>query len=556
MARVSYLRPAATPARAARRTGQRPSTGLGASPRRGRYVVGGGVALVLIALGLAALALASARPSLSSDANALARVGMPLGGGRIERVSVVTGPHSRPVPVELRGDQIWPRRLIAAHQLVSIEVLVRRPGSVSWLSGRTQRVRMTLMTPTARLREHYLTLGAGQPLLLRFQDPVQSITYGAPGQLVRRVLAKPLTEIRLHRPSEAGTITIAAVPRRWESSAPAVVSYFPAGAAASAVASPAPGSRLLPHTPIMLTFSKSVQQALGTARPPVSPTTPGTWQEVNSHTIEFTPRSYGYGLGATVTVALPGGVRLIGGQPEGTSSSATWKVPPGSTRRLQQLLSQLGYLPLSFDPTRSVPSTPEAQENAAIHPPSGRFIWKYPNVPDALRGFWSPGASGVMTQGALMAFENDHGLTADGIAGASVWKSLINAAISAKSSSFGYSFVSVSLSGQSLNLWHNGRTLVTTPVNTGISSRPTASGTYPVYEHLSVTTMSGTNPDGSAYNDPGIQYVSYFNGGDALHAFTRAQYGFPQSLGCVEMALGPAGQVWPYTPIGTLVHVA
>ena len=98
--------------------------------------------------------------------------------------------------------------------------------------------------------------------------------------------------------------------------------------------------------------------------------------------------------------------------------------------------------------------------------------------------------------------------------------------------------------------------MVTTPVNTGIPSRPTDPGTFPVYEHLSVTTMSGTNPDGSTYNDPGIQWVSYFNGGDALHAFTRAQYGFPQSLGCVEMQLDPAGKVWPYTPIGTLVHVA
>jgi len=555
VARVSYLRPAATPEQAARRTGRRPSSELGASPRRSRYVVGGAVALVLIAFGLVALALGSAQPSLSADANGLARVGMPLGGGRIERVSVVTGPHSRPVPVQVRGDEIWPQRLVPAHQLVSIEVVVRRPGWVSWLSGRTQHLRMTLMTPSARLLEHYLTLRAGQPLLLRFKEPVQAITYGAPGQLVRRVLVKPLTEIRLHRPSDAGTITIAAVPRPWETSVPSVVSYFPAGAAASAVASPAPGTHIQPHTPIMLTFSKTVQQALGTARPPVSPATPGAWQEVNSHTIEFTPRSYGYGLGATVTVALPGGVRLIGGQPVASSSSAAWKVPPGSTLRLQQLLAQLGYLPLSFDSTRSVPSTPEAQETAAIHPPPGRFTWKYPNVPGALRGFWSQGASGVMTRGALMAFENDHGLTADGIAGAAVWRSLINAAISGKASSFGYSFVTVSLSSQSLNLWHDGRTIVTTPVNTGISSRPTASGTYPVYEHLSVTTMSGTNPDGSTYNDPGIQYVSYFNGGDALHAFTRAQYGFPQSLGCVEMALGPAGQVWPYTPIGTLVHV-
>jgi lipoprotein-anchoring transpeptidase ErfK/SrfK len=97
--------------------------------------------------------------------------------------------------------------------------------------------------------------------------------------------------------------------------------------------------------------------------------------------------------------------------------------------------------------------------------------------------------------------------------------------------------------------------VLTTPVNTGIAQAPTQPGTFAVYEHLRVTTMSGTNPDGSHYHDPGIQYVSYFNGGDALHAFTRAQYGFPQSLGCVEMALAPAGQVWPYTPIGTIVNV-
>ena len=161
------------------------------------------------------------------------------------------------------------------------------------------------------------------------------------------------------------------------------------------------------------------------------------------------------------------------------------------------------------------------------------------------------------TKGALMAFQNDHGFTTvDGVAGPAVWRSLINAVDDNKRSSFGYSFVTVSLSGQSLNLWHNGHTVATTAVNTGISSRPTDPGMFPVYSHLRVTTMSGTNPDGSHYDDPGIQFVSYFNGGDALHAFTRAQYGFPQSLGCVEMALGPAGQVWPYTPIGTLVHVA
>jgi len=49
--------------------------------------------------------------------------------------------------------------------------------------------------------------------------------------------------------------------------------------------------------------------------------------------------------------------------------------------------------------------------------------------------------------------------------------------------------------------------------------------------------------------------VSYFNGGDALHGYIRASYGFPQSLGCVEMTYANAETMFPLTPIGTLVTV-
>jgi peptidoglycan hydrolase-like protein with peptidoglycan-binding domain len=555
VARVSYLRPPVTSQRSALKP-RRPGTAPG-QPRRARFVAVGVVVLVLAVAAAGALLLVSASASLTADSTALAKVGMPLGGGTIKSVSVVTGAHSRAIPVELRGQEIWPRHLIPAHQLLSIVVVVKRPGWVSWLAGSTERLHLSLMTPSASLRQHYLTLRPGDPIVLSFKQPIRAISYGQPGQLVRRVLASPRTEIRLHRAAEAGTLAIAAAPRSWESSTPALVSWFPAGSAATAVASPAPGTRILPHAKITLTFSKTVEQALGSNRPPVSPATPGTWHAVNDHTIVFEPQGYGYGLGATVGIALPGGVSLVGGQRTGTSAAARWTVPGGSTLRLQQLLAQLGYLPLKFDAAGSgVATTPAAQEEAAIHPPAGKFSWSYPNVPAALRGFWSPGASGVMTQGALMAFENDHSLTTDGRAGAAVWRALINATLAGKRSSFGYTFVGVSIGSQNLNLWHNGHTVLTTAVNTGIASAPTATGTYPVYEHISSGTMSGTNPDGSTYSDPGIQFISYFNGGDALHAFTRAQYGFPQSLGCVEMPLGPAGQVYPYTPIGTLVHVA
>jgi peptidoglycan hydrolase-like protein with peptidoglycan-binding domain len=552
---VSYLRTAARP------SGPRFSAGRWLSaPRRGGgrgpYLLAATIVVVLV-LGGGAIALTSSSAKLTADSSALASVSMPLGGGTIESVSATTGPHARLVPVYVRDGKVWPRGLLPAHELISLEVVVTHPGWNSWVTGSREHLKLNVLTPFTSLREHYLTVAPGKPLRLEFNPAVQMVTYGPPGHLTRHILPAPQTVVMLPRTADAGTLQIAAAPRVWETAGLAFVSWFPTGGAASAVASPSPGTTITSTTPITLTFSTSVDKALGSSRPPVSPTTAGTWHTVNTHTIVFQPEGYGYGLGATVDVGLPTGVRLVGAQQTGTSNDGKWTVPAGSTLRLQQLLAQLGYLPLDWTPAGGpIPATAGAQEAAAVNPPQGSFNWRYPNTPSALRGFWKEGVSGVVTRGALMRFQDDHGLTTDGSPGPDVWRSLIAASVAGKRSTFGYTFVMVSVSGQKLTLWHSGHTVVTTDVNTGIASAPTATGTYPVFEHIASGTMSGTNPDGSHYSDPGIQWISYFNGGDALHAFTRAQYGFPQSLGCVEMALGPAGQVWPYTPIGTLVHVA
>ncbi len=211
--------------------------------------------------------------------------------------------------------------------------------------------------------------------------------------------------------------------------------------------------------------------------------------------------------------------------------------------------------PLKFTTASPVAATPAAQERAAVDPPAGRFAWRYPNVPGSLAGLWQPGAPNVVLRGAVMAFENAHELETDGVVGPAVWRALIAAALAGQRSTASYTYVMVSEASQSLALWNDGSIRMTTPVNTGIASAPTELGTFPVYEHIASGTMSGTNPDGSHYEDPGVPWISYFNGGDALHGFERAQYGFPQSLGCVEMPPATAGEVWPYTPIGTLVHV-
>jgi len=511
---------------------------------------------LLLAAGV--LAATRAGASLTADSTALVKVGTPFGGGQIESVSVVTGPHSQPIPVELRGNQIWPRGRIPTNELVSVEVVIKRPGWISWLTGSHERLRLSLVTPSATVRQNYLTLAGGAPLRLSFDQKIAVVSSGpTAAQLNRHVLSVPTDEITLARSGDAGTVWVAGAPRTWETARAVAVSWFPAGAATAAVASPAPGSQIEPSTPIALTFSKPVSTALGSSRPPVSPITSGSWQQVSSHTIIFHPTGYGYGLGATVKIGLPAGVKLVGGQSSSTADDGTWTVPGGSTLRLQQLLAILGYLPLQFNSSAAAVATPQAQEAAAIHPPKGAFSWRWSNVPSPLRSFWQPGTSGAMTRGAVMAFENDQGMLPDGVAGAAVWKALLGAAIAGHRSTFGYTFVSVSEgSPESLTVWHDGHNVTTVPVNTGIPSAPTAQGTYPVFEHISSGTMSGTNPDGSHYSDPGIPWISYFNGGDALHGFYRAQYGFPQSLGCVEMDVTDAGHVWPYTPVGTLVHVA
>ena len=78
-------------------------------------------------------------------------------------------------------------------------------------------------------------------------------------------------------------------------------------------------------------------------------------------------------------------MNLIGGQPHGSDPIGQWYIPNGSTLALQQLLAQLGYLPLDFTPTNpnDIASTPGAEEAAIVNPPQGSFSWRYPNTPDA-----------------------------------------------------------------------------------------------------------------------------------------------------------------------------
>jgi peptidoglycan hydrolase-like protein with peptidoglycan-binding domain len=303
---------------------------------------------------------------------------------------------------------------------------------------------------------------------------------------------------------------------------------------------------------ISITFSSAV--SLGSVTPTLAPAVAGTW-------VQPTPTTIRYDLAAPLipasseVVSVPGGPTGMKGKDGGilpAGTSFTFTVADGDTLRLQELLADLDYLPLSFAASAGV----SAAANTAM-PQLGTFAWRWPNLPASLTSLWTQGEPSVITKAAVMTFENQNGLTVDGLAGPGVWSTLLADVAADKIDSAPYTYVLVSkVLPENLTLYNDGAPQYTNiPVNTGAPGADTTDGTYPVFEHVTSSVMKGTNPDGTTYDDPDVPWASFFNGGDALHGFVRAQYGFPQSNGCVEMTVADAGMLWPLTPIGTLVTV-
>ncbi len=518
-----------------------------------------GVVVVLLALALAALLFSGA--TLASDPTALARVSVQPLGGKIEHIAAF-GPGGHSIPLMIEGDRLTPLKQLTPGEVVSVEVAVRRPGWIGWALGSEHTVALSLHAPIAQVTNRWMTVPTGSAVAVSFDRPVSAVSYyGGPHGVVRRTLSGDAQRtVSLGHQTATGATEISAAPRPWETLGPPTqVSWFPPSSSPVMATIPAAGDAISPSAPIYLTFSKTVGEALGESRPRVSGGVTGRWSEVNTHTLVFRPSGFGAPLGSSVRIELPRAVAVTAGTGARlrATSQIEWAVPEGSTMRLQQLLAESGYLPVDWHPHGAVVAhTPGAQAQAAVDPPAGSFSWRYHDTPGPLKALWSPGQWNIVTKGAVMKFENSVGLTVDGEAGPSVWSALLRYVLAGRRLTEPYSYVYVHREiPETMTLWSAGRTVETSPANTGISGAETELGTFPVFEHIPEGTMSGTNPDGSHYEDPGIKWISYFNGGDALHNFDRASFGTPQSLGCVELPLEAAAEEWPYTTIGTLVTI-
>jgi lipoprotein-anchoring transpeptidase ErfK/SrfK len=530
---------------------------------RGRLLLAGLGVVALAAVAVVVLlrvGVGAPSASIEPDSQALIRVQLSGQGAHIQSVRAV-GPNGKPIPVTLRDGRVWPKVQLAVGQKVVVTATIARGAPVGWVLGKRFVVQRAVRTPRARLTSRWVEVAKGDPVQLSFAAPVHRVSLRSGTHRVLQTLEASSRSLTLDggvSAAGARTVLVAAAARSWEAlPAPVPVTWFAAGGLPKLVAIPRPGAAgLQPGAPLRLTFSRPTREILGKAMPKLTPRTPGRWRQIDAHTLVFLPHGTGYGLDAKVKIVLPRPVQLAG-RPRGTTR-LTWSGAVGSTLRLQQLLGHLGYLPVTWRPSGAdVELTVAAQQRAAIDPPAGHFTWDFEDAPSTLRSLWQPGSITAITQGAVMAFQAQHGLKVDGFAGPLVWHDLIEATIHSKGNPDGYSYVLVrKRTPQSITLWHNGAVILSGPSNTGIPEAPTPEGTFPVYLRLRSQTMSGTNPDGSHYSDPGIKWVSYFHDGNAIHGFDRSSYGSPQSLGCVELPVSEAAQVYPYTPIGTLVTIA
>lgn len=312
---------------------------------------------------------------------------------------------------------------------------------------------------------------------------------------------------------------------------------------------PAPGATgVSPVTPVTLQLSGTLPAS--SPPPRLSPDVAGRWARTGARSWVFHP-SDGYALGARVSVSIdmPASAHTHGRRPDVLGFS--FQVGRPSVLLAQELLAQLGYLPVRLT----------EEPGLASRMPS--FQWRWPRVPAQLEALWTPGVDTVLTQGAVIAFERVHhlrGTTWPAYAPrltAAFWHALVLAAANGQRDPHRYSYVLVTEEPRPelLHLYVDGAQVLSSLANTGVPGAATPTGSYAIYLRYARQTLRGTSDTGQPYVYPNIPYVNYFSGSFAIHEFPRAAYGSPQSQGCIELPLDAAADAWGDLHYGSVVII-
>lgn len=119
-------------------------------------------------------------------------------------------------------------------------------------------------------------------------------------------------------------------------------------------------------------------------------------------------------------------------------------------------------------------------------------------------------------------------------------------------------WIEVNLFEQTLAVYENRQLVFATLIASGSDPFWTRPGVFQIYQKLETTPMRGSfEADGSdAYYLEDVPWTMYFDQARALHgAYWRANLGYPQSHGCVNLSVGDARWLFEWAQDGDYVYV-
>jgi hypothetical protein len=122
----------------------------------------------------------------------------------------------------------------------------------------------------------------------------------------------------------------------------------------------------------------------------------------------------------------------------------------------------------------------------------------------------------------------------------------------------GNRWIEINLYNQTLAVYDQSQLVFATLIASGLDPFWTRPGLFQVYDKLSTTPMRGSfeRDRSDAYYLEDVPWTMYFDQARALHgAYWRANLGFPQSHGCVNLSVGDSHWLFDWANVGDWVYV-
>jgi hypothetical protein len=117
-------------------------------------------------------------------------------------------------------------------------------------------------------------------------------------------------------------------------------------------------------------------------------------------------------------------------------------------------------------------------------------------------------------------------------------------------------WIEVNLYEQTLAVYQDRQMVFATLIASGLGPFYTYPGIFKIKEKDEETRMRWLTDPNHAYNLESVPWTMYFDEDRALHgAYWRANLGYPQSHGCVNMSVGDAHWLYNWARMGDIVYV-